>query len=174
MSNNYLITREGNFVTVSDDELYHWKYIKREKVNGKWRYYYKDDDYDKAKADYKKAATTANTYAREISKREKTVKAMDDIISGRVNGKTTYKDGVVTNTYYSKETAEAIKSVEGMNLESDKKRSEYLRKKAQKYKETFDKAKAVYEKSYGHKVADLLNKVSDEIDKAKKWVKSLL
>lgn len=25
------------------DELYHWKYIKREKVNGKWKYYYDED-----------------------------------------------------------------------------------------------------------------------------------
>ena len=29
------------FYTVNkDDELYHWKYIKKTKVNGKWRYYY--------------------------------------------------------------------------------------------------------------------------------------
>ena len=28
---------------VSDEELYHWKYIKRERVNGKWRYYYEKD-----------------------------------------------------------------------------------------------------------------------------------
>ena len=25
------------------DELYHWKYIKKKKVNGKWRYYYADE-----------------------------------------------------------------------------------------------------------------------------------
>jgi hypothetical protein len=27
-------------VIIPDDELYHWKYIKRKRVNGKWRYYY--------------------------------------------------------------------------------------------------------------------------------------
>ena len=43
MSNSYMLIKNGGFVTVSDDELYHYKYIKREKVNGKWRYYYKDD-----------------------------------------------------------------------------------------------------------------------------------
>lgn len=26
--------------TQKDNELYHWKYIKKTKVNGKWRYYY--------------------------------------------------------------------------------------------------------------------------------------
>lgn len=29
---------------VSEDELMHWKYVKREKVNGKWRYYYNDSE----------------------------------------------------------------------------------------------------------------------------------
>ncbi len=37
-----------------DDELMHWKYVKREKLpNGKWRYYY---DKEQAKSDLKKAA----------------------------------------------------------------------------------------------------------------------
>lgn len=26
------------------DELYHWKCIKKERVNGKWRYYYENDE----------------------------------------------------------------------------------------------------------------------------------
>lgn len=28
------------------DGIKHWKYIKREKINGKWRYYYKNDRLD--------------------------------------------------------------------------------------------------------------------------------
>lgn len=44
MPDKHIITKDGKWVTVSDDELYHWKYIKREKVNGKWRYYYHEDD----------------------------------------------------------------------------------------------------------------------------------
>lgn len=28
----------------TDDELYHWKYIKKVKKNGKWRYYYDMDE----------------------------------------------------------------------------------------------------------------------------------
>ena len=44
MSHKYFFTSDGKLRSVSDDELYHWKYIKREKVNGKWRYYYHEDD----------------------------------------------------------------------------------------------------------------------------------
>ena len=28
-----------------DDELYHWKYIRKYKKNGKWRYVYPNDKY---------------------------------------------------------------------------------------------------------------------------------
>lgn len=35
------------YIPVSSEELYHWKYIKREKLsNGKYRYYYRDDKYE--------------------------------------------------------------------------------------------------------------------------------
>lgn len=30
----------GELVKLDDDTLMHWKYIKKERVNGKWRYYY--------------------------------------------------------------------------------------------------------------------------------------
>lgn len=40
------------------NDLTHWKYIKREKVNGKWRYYYKDDA--TGRDTYIKKPTTAN------------------------------------------------------------------------------------------------------------------
>ena len=44
MSNHYMLTSSGNFIVLNDDELMHWKYIKKEKVNGKWRYYYNVGD----------------------------------------------------------------------------------------------------------------------------------
>lgn len=37
-------------VYIPENELQHWKYIKREKVNGKWRYYYDDTALKKAEA----------------------------------------------------------------------------------------------------------------------------
>lgn len=41
---DHILTPDGKWVTVNDDELCHksHKYVKREKVNGKWRYWYED------------------------------------------------------------------------------------------------------------------------------------
>lgn len=38
-----------------NDGLYHWKYIKRERRNGRWVYYYSDAEYSNAKNAYIKA-----------------------------------------------------------------------------------------------------------------------
>jgi hypothetical protein len=47
----------GQFHELPDNTLMHWKYIKREKVNGKWKYYYdlgetQKKNYEQAKKDY--------------------------------------------------------------------------------------------------------------------------
>ena len=48
----YIFTR-GSFRQLDDDELMHWKYLKKKKLpNGKWRYYY---DLDSLKKDVKSA-----------------------------------------------------------------------------------------------------------------------
>ena len=53
-----------NYV-IRDGELYHWRYVKRERVNGKWRYYYDEaqmkkdlgvDAMNRAKSQYNQAA----------------------------------------------------------------------------------------------------------------------
>ena len=46
-----------------DDELMHWKYVKKQKVNGKWRYWY---DWDSAKVDAKTAATAKADKAASV------------------------------------------------------------------------------------------------------------
>ena len=48
------------------NDLTHWKYIKREKVNGKWRYYYKDD------------ATGRDTYVKNPTFKTKVTAAVQD------------------------------------------------------------------------------------------------
>ena len=56
-----------------DEEMYHAKYIKREMVNGKWRYYY---NYNDLKDRSNKAGTEASTYTTGTSAaRSKTKKA---------------------------------------------------------------------------------------------------
>lgn len=54
MSKTNYVLIHGQLVEVSDDVLMHWKYIKKEKKNGRWVYYYKDDlDRYKESADKK-------------------------------------------------------------------------------------------------------------------------
>lgn len=49
---NYIISNGQLYNT---DDLRHWKYVKREKKNGKWRYYYKNSELDNAKKEYDNA-----------------------------------------------------------------------------------------------------------------------
>ena len=66
----YIFTR-GSFREINSDELMHWKYFKREKVNGKWRYWY---DIDSLKKDLKSAVNKVTNKSRSIvSSGKKTV-----------------------------------------------------------------------------------------------------
>lgn len=58
---NYIYTN-GNIV--STDDIKHWKYIKREKKNGKWRYYYSDNEYNKAAKNVASAKKDVDMYDR--------------------------------------------------------------------------------------------------------------
>ena len=69
----------GRLREVSDDELMHWKYIKREKKNGKWRYYYdvKDalgyderDRMNKAHSEYTLADQNAWGFQKYVSEEQ--------------------------------------------------------------------------------------------------------
>lgn len=45
------------------NDIRHWKYIKRERVNGKWRYYYDDPEYRNALNRYNLAKSNTTTIA---------------------------------------------------------------------------------------------------------------
>ena len=69
----------GTELAPDGDYLQHWKYIKRERVNGKWKYYYDLDSLKKnvstAVSNVKKNATnTVNTAKKNISKTVNTAK----------------------------------------------------------------------------------------------------
>ena len=55
MSKKWGVARGYRNIELADDELMHWKYIKKYKKNGKWRYVY----------DY--SATTAGQYRKSIN-----------------------------------------------------------------------------------------------------------
>lgn len=145
MPNNYLLT--------SDGELYHWKYIKREKVNGKWRYYYTDTEYEKAKKRAEIAKQQSDSAYRMY---RAALDAHTKATKNYFENKNRQTANEYIRTHDAKERARKY-DVEKLERSS----SATVR---------YRKAKASYDKSAGHKVADLLNKSSDAIDKAKKWL----
>lgn len=115
------------YIDLNEDEICHWKYIKREKLpNGKYRYYYDQselDQYkmiaDKTAADYKKASGRA--YDAKVAENE---------------AKTAWKNA-------RKGTA---KTKSGLAYESAKKQRKSAEKQADSAREVAEKAKSVYEK----------------------------
>ena len=95
------------------NELYHWKYIKREKKNGRWVYYYKDDQYEKLKSDHTKAVNKLNAYDKSKSY---------NVVAG-VNAKgSTYsmRKSIVDNKKNSDKTRQKLaRNVASTNLEKD-------------------------------------------------------
>jgi hypothetical protein len=67
------------YIDLDEDELMHWKYIKREKVNGKWRYYYDIGEKEKHEADV--ATRAASRYAKTMD----TMKREYDKVNAKVN-----------------------------------------------------------------------------------------
>lgn len=133
---NYIL-HNGTFVEVSDEELMHWgdyKYIKREWKNGRWVYYYEDEEEIKLKAEHKKAQEelkTAKKNAREAAVRYQ--QAHDDV----------YKPNGVYNRN-AKPSAEQTENINRAEKESVKAQEEY-RKAANKASAV---AAKYYEKLY--------------------------
>lgn len=72
MMANYFIYN-GNLYNA--DEIKHWKYVSKKKVNGKWRYYYKDDEYENAVRENeaaKKALDKAAATVKDADRNERT------------------------------------------------------------------------------------------------------
>ena len=69
------------YIDLDEDELVHWKYIKRVKVNGRWRYYYDDSEYRNAANAAHEAEKAMNKAAGEMSVAEKNYK--DKVIETR-------------------------------------------------------------------------------------------
>lgn len=79
---NYIYT---NGVLQNTNELKHWKYLKKKKVNGKWRYYYSDDEYNNAKSEYESAKKFYDEGTQTLAKAKKIVD--DEYKKAMSNGK---------------------------------------------------------------------------------------
>lgn len=77
----------NSFVIMSDGELMHWKYVKREKRGGEWKYYYKDDlpkgNAKTLKSEYQKRNAARQSYEKQaqsaqIRERNAAIKSGDE------------------------------------------------------------------------------------------------
>ena len=70
------------------DELYHWKYVHKEKVNGKWRYYY---EIDKHKEDIKDGVKDALGFD-EKARLEVTKKGHDEYAQKKLDAEKKFNE----------------------------------------------------------------------------------
>lgn len=109
------------------DGIKHWKYIKREKVNGRWRYYYKDSadkKLQKARTDRQEAVDIMRSANRAISNRDIGVYEPEiHYPSGRyTEGEKAYK--FIGNNLKEKEAA--LNKAENKNFNRKRKYEKYL------------------------------------------------
>lgn len=150
-----------DYIDLDEGEMMHWKYIKREKLpNGKWRYYYKDDEYDKLVKDY---GNTIKSYElnTEYYKNLRWLVWRYTAELDKKNG----GDIAATNK---------DKRLISLKKERDEIGDEALRdyEKLKRLKPQFEKAKKRYERSAGYNLAKFLNNSADAIDRAKDWMKN--
>lgn len=68
-----------SYIDLDEDEIMHWKYIKRVKLsNGKWRYYYDERDVESAKLNLDKAVAARDRADHRIEDAEKNRNAAYD------------------------------------------------------------------------------------------------
>ena len=120
------VLMHGTFVEVSDEELMHWKYIKREKKNGRWVYYYDEKAANKSLENAKIMADLSkqnaaeklrdkyvydnkfmtdvereNRYQRAVTKAKKAVKKYETIKVGKMIDKATSNVIVKVANFFS-------------------------------------------------------------------------
>ena len=67
------------------DGIRHFKYIKREMVNGRWRYYYSNAEYNAAKSNLRKANTNYNVASKLARKADNNyTRAQNEVVLGNL------------------------------------------------------------------------------------------
>ena len=141
--------------------IQHWKYIKREWKNGKYRYYYKDDDFD-AIAKKREQARLDHEEAKEHSQKMRKFVTYYTFQLDEKNGGDKSKTDNDPHLQGWKDYAKKV---------SDEVSTTY--KKYKDIDKTYQRAVKAYNASAGHKIADILEKSEDKIRKGAKWVKNL-
>lgn len=135
-----MLTR-GSFREIKDDELMHWKYIKREKVNGKWRYWY---DADSLKKDVKSLVNNVTKKTRKI------------VNSGKKS----------VGKYRTKSLSSTIKSTVSKIADNTKKLVSSIKKNVHKYIAKVPTGDNEYRYFYSEKAYQAYLKGKNAVDKA--------
>lgn len=136
--------------------MQHWKYIKKKKVNGKWRYYYDIKDAlgyderearDKAATNYSKATKDAYDFQDHVSTQN----------TNAIIGHDPYTGAPV----YTKGGKERIQDLE--------------KQKQEKFKKAADAGKAASDaqKEFAKTPLGKLENLESKVKKAKKWLKGI-
>lgn len=135
----------GQLCELPEDELMHWKYIKREKVNGKWKYYY--DLGETQKKAYEQAKNAYDTRKAQVQSAYK----KNLPVAGGMKS-----DGNVAAARY-------------YNSDSHHKSASY-----DKLKKNLDETKAAYDKTPLAKREARAEKTKQNVNKVKSWAKDKL
>ena len=147
---------------MNNNELYHWKYVTKKKVNGKWRYYY--DETGKGKI--KKGLSVADKLGKHQFELMSTLFG-DKPRAPRTEARTHIIDGENRPSYYLSRKDEESEEVSkgaydhftpGMLLYDGEPVRDIMKRKSKAAKRT---------------VSDVKKNCSKQINKAKNWIKSL-
>ena len=143
--------------TQNSDELYHWKYATKKKVNGKWRYYY--DDTGKGKP---KKGLSVNDIRRSES-------SFTSISSGSKDPKpvSIYSIGKKGNFSNMEEVSKDVyEHGEASFLYNGEPVKDIAKRKSVEAKKTISKSRKIM----SEKVKDLSKTASKQINKGKSWL----
>lgn len=128
------------------DGIRHFKYIKREMVNGRWRYYYKDDAYDKAKANAQAASDRWNSAKNRMAQLEKANEKGNEQIEKNNDVIRKYnRSGVIGKIVRGKKVKAASKSNDKISKQQREYQSEYSKEYEKSRKAMYEVENAQYE-----------------------------
>lgn len=131
------------------DGIKHWKYIKREKKNGKWVYYYDQTDLNNARQNYNKAEINAmNSTAHKINARGDLRWAKKERNENRTYYDFKARDALERNhKYFDKAFGEKETIFNRKKLKGYKKKMNEASKEATKYEKEVSKLDKNYKKA---------------------------
>lgn len=153
------------------NSMMHWKYIKRARVNGKWRYWY-DDSANKLSTLQKEQSALQTSYDKNFEKFYNDRKN-EDYKSAKNRREVQNVKRWYSSPNIKEHTKNAYGMVGGEGYGAKRELDRVSRSVDSHSKTTAGKVDAYMQKN-GAKTAASLNKASDKISKAKSWVNNLV